>query len=96
MSVHLSTDPLRPFEDIFFGGASRLVRCCQIALVERTNLIRFESPNNGVKHATVMEEDEVPFLPVVGVDHLHYVSTYDRVHNRRQLTCGAIAGRWIV
>ena len=65
--------------DVFFGGPSRDVRRRQIALVESANLVRLESPDHGVKDAAVMEENEIPLFPVVGVDQLrviHYVSVY--------------------
>lgn len=69
---------LRPFVDVFFGGPSRDVRRRQIALVESANLVRPESSDHGVKDAAVMEEDEIPLFPVVGVDQLtvYYVSVY--------------------
>ena len=38
--------------------------------MERADLIRLERTNDGVQHATIMEQDEVLFPPVVRVHQL--------------------------
>jgi hypothetical protein len=38
--------------------------------MERAHLIRLKCTNDGVQHATVVEQDEVIFLPVVRVHEL--------------------------
>jgi len=38
--------------------------------MERAHLIRLKRANDGVQHATVVEQDEIFFLPVVRVHKL--------------------------
>ena len=38
--------------------------------MERAHLVRLERTNDGVQHATIVEQDEVLFLPVVRVHQL--------------------------
>ncbi len=39
--------------------------------MERAHLIWHERTNDSVQHATIMEQDEVLFLPVVGIHQLN-------------------------
>jgi len=48
----------------------RIIRCSKIALMESANLIRFKRANGSVQDATVMEQEEILFLPVVRVHQL--------------------------
>ena len=48
---------------VFGGGASRLVRCSEVALVERANLVGRERANDRVEQATVVEEHQVVLAP---------------------------------
>ena len=41
--------------------------------MERAHLIRLKCANDGVQHATIMEQNEVLFLPVVWVHQLSAV-----------------------
>ena len=38
--------------------------------MERAHLIRLKRTDNGMQHATIMEQDEVLFLPVVRIHQL--------------------------
>jgi hypothetical protein len=49
----------------------RIIRRSKIALMESTHLIRLKCANDSVQHATVMEQEEILFLPVVRVHQLH-------------------------
>ena len=49
----------------------RIIRCSKVALMERAHLIWHERTNDSVQHATIMEQDEVLFLPVVGIHQLN-------------------------
>ena len=50
--------------------SDRIIRRSKIALMERAHLVRLERTNDGVQHATIVEQDEVLFLPVVRVHQL--------------------------
>jgi hypothetical protein len=38
--------------------------------MERAHLIRLERTNNSVQHAPIMEQNKIPFLPIVRVHQL--------------------------
>ena len=46
------------------------IRRRKIALMERAHLVRLERANGCVHHATIMEQDQVLFFPVVRVHQL--------------------------
>ena len=56
----------------------RFVRRSKIALMERAHLIPFKCANDCVKHATIMEQDEVLFLPVMRVHQLRWPTSTSR------------------
>jgi hypothetical protein len=47
----------------------------QIALMERAHLVRLERSNDSMQHATIMEQHEVLFLPVMRVHQLATTSS---------------------
>jgi len=51
--------------------SDRIIRRSKIALMERAHLVRLKRTNDSVQHATIMEQDEILFLPVVGVHQLN-------------------------
>jgi len=55
---------------ILWGGSRGFNRCGKIALMERPHLVRLERSDDGVKQATIVEQDKVLFLPVVRIDQL--------------------------
>jgi hypothetical protein len=50
--------------------SDRIIRRSKIALMESAHLVRLKRTNDSVQHATIMEQDEVLFLPVVRVHQL--------------------------
>jgi hypothetical protein len=66
-------------------------------LMKHPNLILLERSNNAMQHSSIMEQRQVLFLPIDGVDELTSLEssvlflTADEVHD--VLTSGAIPGR---
>jgi hypothetical protein len=56
---------------ILRGRSHRIVRRSKIALMENAHLIRLKCANDSVHHPTVMEQEEILFLPVVRVHQLN-------------------------
>ena len=52
-------------------GSDRIIRSSKIALMEHADLVWLERANDSVQHATIMEQDEILFLPVVRVHQLN-------------------------
>jgi hypothetical protein len=50
--------------------------------MERAHLVRLERTNDGMQHATIMEQHEVLFLPVMRVHQL--ACTYSATKDRQQ------------
>jgi hypothetical protein len=46
------------------------IRRGKVALMERAYLVRLKRANDCVKHATIMEQDQVLFFPVMRIDQL--------------------------
>jgi hypothetical protein len=66
LPVHTS----RILPHVLWRRSRGFIRRGKIALMERAHLIRLKRTNDGVQHATVVEQDEVFFLPVVRVHQL--------------------------
>ena len=55
--------------------------------MERAHLVRFERTDDGMEHATVMEQHEILFLPVMWVDqlsrqHQHQAEREERIKEK--------------
>ncbi|SRR6266403_134528 len=69
---HMPSSSSRILPHIHRCGSHRIIRRRKIALMERAHLIRLiKRADNTVQHATVMEQDEILFLPVVRVHQLN-------------------------
>ena len=51
------------FLDVFRCRSDGYIRGSKIALVEHTHLVRIKRPNDCMEHTTVVEKDQVIFMP---------------------------------
>ena len=65
--------------DVLRIRADRVIRRCEVALMERAHFVGLESTDDRVQHAAVVEEDEVVLVPVVRVYQL-YTCQYRSEH----------------
>lgn len=65
-----------PPHNVLVIRTHRVIGRREIALMESSDLVRLECAYDGVQHATVMEQDEVFLVPVVGVDELWRCNVY--------------------
>lgn len=79
--VWVSTD-LGPLEDVIFGWSYGDVGRREVALVEDAYLVRLKGTDDGMHDSSVMEKNEVLFLPFMGVHKLHHVEQHESITMR--------------
>jgi hypothetical protein len=62
---------LGPFLDVLIGGTSWVVGGCEVALVERSDLIWGECTDDGVQNSAVVEQNEVILAPGLNIVKLN-------------------------
>jgi hypothetical protein len=71
----LGTSDLGPLEDFIFGWPSGDIGRSEVALVEDAHLVRLKGTDDAMQESSVMEEEEVMLLPIVGVYKLLWRGT---------------------
>ena len=71
-----SSAPSSPLRHVICSGAKRIIRGCEVALVERADLVGGERPDGGVQHAPVVEEKEVLLAPAYTSAYRHNGVSY--------------------
>jgi hypothetical protein len=73
--------------DILFAGPNRNIRGGKVALVEGSNLVLGEGPDDTVQNASVVEKDQILLTPIMRVDKLPRTMVNDSYFI---YTCGRI------
>ena len=66
--IHTTTSRISPH--VLRSRPHGFIRRGEVALMERAHLVRLNRANDSVQHTSIVEQDEVLFLPVVRIHQL--------------------------
>ena len=66
---------LDPLEDVVFGWSCGGIGRSEVTLMEDADLVMLEGTDDAMRESSVMEEDKVFLLPIVGIYKLSWHGT---------------------